>query len=303
MNGISTTVTSAKLLLVLTVTIGCGRPDVPKPESQGLLHVSRASKASPALVGRRELPNGVVTEVHGLRVVAPSGDKDDMNMRAFNWNAGTSVAVGISLPQGGIIALDRDASKITAFEDDRGTDLWEGTQASKFSNSQLDMMPQIAEDTRSIVFDVDGQGVPKAGANSLTLRGTVQLWVASDKAKFAAKNVTLKKDITFKVGPRTIKVTKTGAPGFGNKASFATTFRLEGDTADIAEISFLDARGNELSARRQSSYWSGSGKSRVNHWEFVFEEKPVAPIYVVLTQWTDLKKQTVPLDLSFGVGL
>lgn len=164
-------------------------------------------------------------------------------------------------------------------------------------------MPRISEDGSAILFEVNGQGVPRQGATTLTLRGEVRLLVASKKASFTAEDVTLKSGIEFIVGQRTIKVTKTGAPSFGDAHEFAATLRLQGDVAHIAEIAFRDDQGNDLQAKRQGWYWSGSGESRINNWEYVFEKQPHGPVQVVLTSWIDLTRQAVPLDLTFGAGL
>ena len=295
MNPISTTVKNTTLALGLAVMIGCADA----PANPQLLQVA-AKSAAPSPNSRRVLADGVVTEVRGLRVVKPSQEDD---LRAFNWNEGTSVAVAISLPDGGIIGLDREGSKITAFHDNHGTDLWDGPQVNKFSHSQIDMMPQVSEDTRAILLDIDGQGVPKSGASLLTLRGEMQLWVSREQTKLTATGVDLKEGTEFTLGSRTIEVTKSGAPSYGQKDAFSVTIRHKGEIADIAEIAFFDAQGNDLSGRRQSSFWSGDGESRVNHWEFVFEKRPAGPVQVVLTQWTDLKKKKIPLELRFGAGL
>ncbi len=298
MNQTSTTATSIILMLGLTALMGCGKET---PANSQLIQVAAKSKSEPAQVGRRVLSDGVVTEVLGLRVVKPfTGQKD---LRAFNWNPGTSVAVAISLPQGGIIGLDREASKITAFYDNKGTDLWDGPQVNKFSHSSIDMMPSVSEDTRAILLDVDGQGVPKSGAKSLTLKGEMQLWVSQEKTKLTASGVNLKEGTKFTLGSRKIKVTKSGTPKYGNKNAFSATLRLKGEVADIAEIKFFDAQGNDLSGHRQSSFWSGDGERRVSHWEFVFEQRPKGPVAVVMNQWTDLSKKKIPLDLKFNLGL
>ena len=308
---------NAKLVLVLAVTAGCenvgSRPTGQSPvaatssraESAVRSLGELATRPTPGLtlVSHRELPDGVVTEVRGMRVVSPVRESEGSQMRAFNWSAGTSVAVWVWRPEGGILGLDRDASEISAFQDDRGTDLWSGSRASKFSHSQLDMMPRISEDGSAILFEVNGQGVPRQGATTLTLRGEVRLLVASKKASFTAEDVTLKSGTEFTVGQRTIKVTKTGAPSFGDAHGFAATLRLQGDVADIAKIAFRDDQGNDLQAKRQGSYWSGSGESRINNWEYVLEKQPHGPVQVVLTSWIDLTKQAVPLDLTFGAGL
>lgn len=283
------------LLLSLTATAGC--------QYVGAESTAPPPHAAPADVGRQALPSGVVAEVRGLRVVSPGPDSESMQMRAFNWNPGTTVAVSIQRPAGGIIGIDRDASKIAVFRDNQGTDLWNGPQASQFSRSQLDMMPQVAEDGTEILFEVDAQGVPRRGSRTFTLKGKVQLFVGSEQKSFTAENVALQSGSRFAAGERTIEVTDSGAPSWGNEDAFAATLQLKGDTADIIEIAFLDANGNKLPADRQSTLWSGSGENRVNHWEFVFESRPSGPVEVVVTQWTDLTNESVPLDLTFGAGL
>jgi hypothetical protein len=283
------------VLLVLTVAAGC----------QNVGAEPAATQPNPArpTVGRQELPGGMTVEVRGLRVVAPGSDEQSSEMRAFSWNPGTTVAVCIQRPAGGIIGIDREASKVAVFRDNQGADLWNGAKAGEFSHSSLDMMPQVAEDGTAILFEVDAQGIPRPGSTTFTLQGTVELSVAADKTSFTAKDVSVEPGSQFKAGSRTIEVTQTGAPAWGGENAFAATLQLQGDVEDIVEIAFLDAGGNKLPADRQGSLWSGSGENRINQWEYVFESRPTGPVQVVVTQWTDMTRESVPLNLTFGAGL
>ena len=56
-------------------------------------------------------------QVCGIRVVGQGYENDEELLRAFHWRKGTTVALLVTVPEGGLIAVNRDETKVTT--DDR----------------------------------------------------------------------------------------------------------------------------------------------------------------------------------------
>ena len=52
-------------------------------------------------------------------------------LRAFRWRKGTTVALLVTVPEGGLIAVNRDETKVAKMTDDRGTDLTVSRKGSR----------------------------------------------------------------------------------------------------------------------------------------------------------------------------
>src|SRR5258705_314302 len=75
-------------------------------------------------------------QVAGLRVVAPSGEGKD-KMGAFNRSPGVTVALLLTAPEGNIVSVNQEASKLISFTDDKGTDLLGDSSRRGFRESVL----------------------------------------------------------------------------------------------------------------------------------------------------------------------
>ncbi|MCY3023220.1 MAG: hypothetical protein NTW87_29945 [Planctomycetota bacterium] len=249
-------------------------------------------------------PAGATVEAQGLRIVKPSPGGND-KLRAFNWFSGTTLALLVTVPQGGLVSFDRDASKVTSFADDKGKDLTKSDGKGRFMSDKagFEMMPNFSEDGKQCTTDVRAPGVPAQGATKLAVAGELVFQIATQKKDFAAENVALKADTKVAAGPIPFTITKVGKPEWGgDEAAFCITLEAKQDLSSVADIQFQDAAGKKIEGRRGSTSRMGFMNNVTITWEYNLKAKADAA-RIVITYWTDMKKVTVPFALNVGVGL
>ena len=247
---------------------------------------------------------GAVPEVraNGLRIVdTPHAGKDQM--RAFNWFAGTTVALVAIRQNGGIIELDRESSKLTDFKDDMGRDLLTVKKLTQFSSAGFELSATISDSGDACLFEVKAPAIPAKGAKKLTVAGEVALRIGSSKTTDSVKNIALKTGSIVKAGPITLKVSKSGKPGWTvGDYVHEVVFESERDLSEIAKISFLTSDGNPIEATRTSTARSGFFGNMKVTWTYQLKKR-VDAANIMVTRWTDLKTEQVPFEVSIGLGL
>ena len=116
-------------------------------------------------------------QVVGLMVVAPSGGTDNRN---YCWKPGVTVSVRYAPAAGKIVSFDENASKLTAFTDDQGTDLMAAAPSTDPFNKPgiSGMLPMANEGAASIIFDLKASGQPAKGATAFIITGQATLEIA-----------------------------------------------------------------------------------------------------------------------------
>lgn len=274
------------------------------PRTLALIIVALAALPASAALAGEAAPAGITVTAQGLRIIkAPPGGND--KLRAFNWSPGTSVALLVTAPAGGLVSFDREASKVTAFTDDKGTDLTKSEAKQKFmwDKTGFEMMPSFSDDGKQCATEVRAPGVPAAGATLLNVAGEIALQVATQKKDFAAENVALKPDTKIAAGPIPFTITKTGKPEWGgDDAAFAVTLEAKQDLHNVAEVQFFDAAGKKIEAKRGSSSRMGFMNNVTVTWEYNLKAK-AETAKIVITYWMDMRQVSVPFALRLGVGL
>jgi hypothetical protein len=241
-------------------------------------------------------------EASGLRIVKPVPGGDD-HLRGFNYSPGTSLGILVTAAQGGIIAIDGDASQVASVTDDKGKDLTKPDIKSEFGDDKAEfgMMPEISADGKRCQMEVNAPGVPTKGATALSVTGTVVLQMATQKKDFTADKVVFKPGAQIKAGDIAFTVESVDKPE-GDDSDFSVTLAAKQSLDSVAEIQFFDAAGKKIESARNSSMRSGFGDSVSVTWKYGLKTK-VAPAKLVVSSWTDLKKVTLPVNLTVGVGL
>jgi hypothetical protein len=154
---------------------------------------------SVALPGARaqEEEGKTTVEVRGLRLVGKAYGDEWRGLRAFNWTPGTSVAVLVQRPGGGIIDMDEDKSEITALTDDKGTNLLEG---ARFGNTGFSFT-NVAEDSKALMTELKGPKVPAAGATKINAKGSLVLLAATEQKTAKTDVGPVEKGRKLKAGP------------------------------------------------------------------------------------------------------
>ncbi|MGE0434434.1 MAG: hypothetical protein AB7K09_12780 [Planctomycetota bacterium] len=232
------------------------------------------------------------SKVVGLKVSSePYADEDEM--RPFNDMPGTTLAVLIQLPGGGIIDLDRDHSKMTSLVDSTGKSLAGG------SHDGMGHWPKVSADGKAALVEFSGKGRPAAGATFIRLVGTVRLTTATTKETFKLAT-ELKTGNKITLGPMTYTIGNVGKPEWGDEP-LEVTFANDGDDGVVAGLRFYDADGTLIESKRGS-------RSRMSFGRMVKCEtswslsRDVRNVRIELDAWTDRKERDVPIDVRGSLG-
>jgi hypothetical protein len=237
---------------------------------------------------------GWKVEVGGVRVVAPPPDGNN-DLRAFNWSPGVTVSLVLIAPQGSIVSVDRNASKIDSFTDDKGTDLM---THDNFGDSNFSTGFGSNKAGKSVLVEAHGSGRPAKGATQFKLSGKVAVQTASQTKVVSADNVELKLGSELNLGE--MKFTISGVRLQGK--DFAVTLQSKQDPEGISHLEFYDASGAKIESHRDSSSsWGMQGDTTYN-WEFTLK-KQIDKAKIVATMWADLKTTEVPVSVKVDLGL
>jgi hypothetical protein len=221
---------------------------------------------------------------------------------AMAYGSGTVIGVQLAQPDRNILAIDRTASKLTQFADDKGTDLSKGTG---YVPAWLESyMVRISKDRHRCAARLQAPSIPAVGATKILLKASLVLQCGSAEKAVEHKDLDLtpspdKKDKpdakTVAVGPFSLRVEK----GFGA----GPMIRISSDDPIVKEITFVGADGKPL-----KGFLSGLNMGVTNtrgKAEYIstysFNEK-VTRATVKLTYYENIEKVTVPVDLEIGVG-
>ncbi len=261
----------------------------------------------PVVVAYSQAPAGTTVELRAIRVetAAPQGYDE---LVGVTWEIGTTASILITLPNGGIIAFDERASKVTSFKDDQGKDMLAGAEKDSFRGPGIGNFPKVSKDGKKLAFNAYSKTVPTKGAKSLAIVGEAILQAATQKQDFTAPNVALKDNTEFNAGGIAFTIAKAGKPeasfGFGgqDKKEFAVTLRAKQDLGDVVDIKFLDGAGKNLEATRGTGSTMRFGAIVTVEREYQFKAKTETAT-IVVTRWTDLKQLKIPFTFTVGLGL
>lgn len=234
----------------------------------------------------------------GLRVVPKPYEGNDM-MRAFNAFEGTSLAILVHQPSGGLISFDSDASKIESFTDDKGKDLLKSS--SDFGMPALPMSPDFSEDGKAVIIEVNGGQTPAKGATSLNVKGKLIFKAATQKKSYTHKDLELKADAKVNAGPIEMTIGRAGKPEWGEEP-LEIVLQAKKRLDEIASIRFLDADGKEIESSPSGSMTMAFGDDVSVERSYALTKK-VDKVTVEISYWTDMKDLEVPLDLTASLGL
>jgi len=250
--------------------------------------------------GPAKAGDDVTVEVRGLRIVGKGYGEGMKGLRPFNWSPGTTLAVLVTAPAGGLLKLDKDASKVDRLVDDKGTDLLQpGT--SKFSRPGFGHWARISKDGKACMVEVTGNGVPAKEAKEITATGTMVFKSATKKQTFRQKNVALQPGTKVAAGRIPLEITKVGKPSWGSDP-VEVTFKTNTDLGPIAEIRFLGPDGKAIKSRGSGGSSFRTGGAMTVHRSYRLAKKATV-VTIEIDYWMDLKVLKVPLSIKSSVGM
>ena len=137
--------------------------------------------------------------VRGLRLVTTPYNGEQA-MRAFNWYAGTTLALQVDVPKGGLIELDALASRLESVTDDKGTDLQKKDDEGAVASSGVGGLAMFSEDGKAAMIEISAPQTPDPAAMEIRARGTLAFKLATVKKTYKDV-VTLEKNSPMPMNP------------------------------------------------------------------------------------------------------
>jgi hypothetical protein len=255
------------------------------PGPAALTAQGRKAPAKPAAASSTpvRMPEVVVGGIQVAKVVVSD---DDWSAKPFNASNGTKLVLWIKMPAGmGLIEIDDDASLLSHFGDDKGTDL----------GGSLDSFPDEFKDGSGATMDISSDGLPAAGATALMAEGTLVMNVATGTKPQKISAQRVENDKAFKLGQATL----TFSDVQNEEGELKFTLKLPRQTMNgIKSVKFLDGKGQELEGRRNGSGYMNDDA------EMSFAVKTEAKtLGMEFEVWQGLKEIKVPFNVKGGVGL
>lgn len=237
--------------------------------------------------------------VKGLRLVAKPYH-DEQTMRAFNWFAGTTMALQIDLPGGGLTGIDTNASRLESMTDDKGTDLLKKDEDNVVVSSGIRALGLFSEDGKATMIEIDAPQTPHPAATEIRAKGTLVLRTATIKKTYKDV-VTLEKGASVNAGPIPLTVARIGKPDWGSEP-LGLTLRATQDTSAITAIRFRDGvKTSPVASRKLGSNVTGAHDQVRVDMSYALKKK-VDIVMIEIDYWVDLRTVKVPFEVKTSVG-
>ncbi|MBT8044227.1 MAG: hypothetical protein KJO79_04690 [Verrucomicrobiae bacterium] len=230
----------------------------------------------------------VKIEPAGMKIVWKSLKDDFDGFQTYNSSKGTYVSLALRAGEKGIIAFDKDKSKINI--SDGTSDL-----GGKFG-----MWNKISKSGKVMRVEVTTEKLPAAGTQSLELTGSINATVASNTDTKASEAREFKKgDKVELTDDFKFEISKIEKPKWGDDP-LSVTLKWSRKIPELAAVRFYDAEGKEIESKSGGSSWGGFlGKYSVTKSYRLKRKSKVLKIEMDL--WTDAETINVPIKLKMGL--
>lgn len=253
-----------------------------------LLAICSVLISAPCVIAQGEIP----TEVIRLTVKK----KPTLEGAKSFGDGGVTLKVLALLAGKAVIGLDKDASKIESWTDDKGTDLKAGAPTGFFYWASLSH--RFGSDKSDVWgFEIKTKTLPDAKAERMKLDAKVVLLAAAGEEKVKGELI-LKKGSKVPNAPVPMKVSEV-KKGFSGK--WEVTFESNSKMDAIKSVQFFSTDGKPIKTKSAGSSSMGFGKKYTYHKSYSLARK-VDKALVELTLHKGVEKVTIPLKLDLGLG-
>jgi hypothetical protein len=255
-------------------------------QKQGAKQPAPAAKAPASAPASSAAPPQI--SVAGIRVTGLGLGANGTELKPFNESPGTTVAIALVAPKGsGIVDIDDHASKLDAFNDDKGQSLMEEGRIGPF--------PHVTEDGTAALFEVEVRARPSAGAASVSVQGSVAMTLAAGSKPTRAANVKLDANATFKMGATTLTISD---PKVEDEATQFTVNLPRSLLTTVRDIRFFDTKNQPIEGhRRGSGYFNEKA-------ELELEAKTKDKVITIEFElWQNTKVVKFPFNVTAGIGM
>ncbi len=246
----------------------------------------------------------VTVSVAGLQVVGDGyqGKEEGENaeLRAFNWSEGTQVSLLFKSEGKGIVKIDEEATKLTVFKTDQGTNFLKAK--SRFSRGSFHFdLPRTSEDKKALITTLATSAFPKQGAKEIQLEGEVLLMLASQSELKKSEKVALEIGEKLVVGEESFELSQMGKSSWGGYP-LEITLKSGVDHESFKAFRFFDGEGKEIASEQSGNSSFGRLGKRTYSVTYRLKSKPTH-LVLGLDAWSDLEEVQVPFSFKLGVGL
>lgn len=230
-------------------------------------------------------------EVAGVQIVQKAyGAEENNKLVPFNtFKTGMEIALGFSIKDSGIISIDEDASVLSKFTDDKGTNLI----TKDFGRQGFGSFPKHSEDGKYGLTSITTTKLPADGATKVLAAGKIAVTTATTKKTERSKVVALKKGAAFALGKINFKVTDFDANDDSVRVTFETSDSLEA----LAEVRFIGEGNAKLEADNNGSGSFGFNGKKTYSKSYSIKGK-AASVIMEADMWQDAKQVEIPFDLE-----
>jgi hypothetical protein len=239
--------------------------------------------------------NGFQVEAAGLAVFKPASE-DDFRSMVIGQTAGTTVTVKLSSDTHHIIQFgDREQVKLTITDDKE-------EKLSEFRDTQAKYFQfQVADDGKSAMFPVTGLKMPTPGATRLSVSGSLNV-VTGSKVTTSESVMTLKKGKTGKFGNIACEVINVSS-AYDREYKICVDIKSKQSLSAISKIEFVKASDGTTIGSRSGKVTHFSIEGSDTFMQPYYLKEDVADVKVKVTYFSETKTQSIPIELSIGLGL
>jgi hypothetical protein len=229
--------------------------------------------------------------VRGLRVVGRGHVAGGATLWPFDRRPGTTLALLVRVPRGGLVDFDESASRLSAAGDDRQTDLLAGGKPA-FPAARLSL------DRRACMLEMRLPGTPAPGSTTIAARGTLVLKRATKKLTARKAGVPLAAGTRFSLAGVPLEILSARKLAAGPNR-MELSLLSDRSYSRISGIRLIDAEGRTIRAQR----WAGGflrGNDRVKL--SLGLARAVRTATVEVDYWADMRELRVPFSLKTSLG-
>jgi len=233
-----------------------------------------------------------MVKVRGLRVTGSGYGGDGERLWPFDCKPGTTLALLVTVPEGGLVDFDELNSRLASAVDAGGKDLIHG-------GSIAFTAAHISTDRKACMLLLRLPKVPKAGSGSLRIKGVLVMRRATKKLKARKARVPLAAGNRFKLAGVPFEITAARRLR-GGPNQMEISVKSSRAYSCVDELRFVDAEGKVIRAER----WAGGYYRKEDQVLLSFAlARAVGAATLEIDYWGDMKPARVPFDLKVTLGL
>lgn len=231
---------------------------------------------------------------------SPDFNRRFPNRYGYQNEAGTTLQLLLTINDGTLLPLDRDAVSVDTFVDDTYQNLMNSGDPNRPVPYGQSGQSSISEDGHSIIFTVAGRRSPAEDAGRIFVRGSIQARISQGEALVVSNQMPLVVGQGVTVGPfRT--VVRSVSDSDGNLGgALSVTVAVDGEAWRIQKARVLDSNGKVLSDHNMFRLGTGERGSTAY---ITLRSAPKDPVTIEYTYLEKVESVRIPFEAQVDVGV